>query len=40
MCRECKKRLKENKFKKWDSIKSRNLSQSMEVTKKRNKKDV
>ncbi len=38
MCRECKKRLKENKFKKLDSIKSRSLSQSMEVTKKRNKK--
>ena len=40
MCRKCKKRLKENKFKKWDSIKSRSLSQSMEVTKKRNKKDM
>ena len=40
MCRECKKRLKENKFKKWDSIKSRSLSKSMEVTKKRNKKDM
>ena len=40
MCIECKKRLKENKFKKWDSTKSRSLSQSMEVTKKRNKKDM
>ena len=40
MCRKCKKLLKEPKFKKWDSIKSRSLSQSMEVTKKRNKKDM
>ena len=40
MCRKCKKLLKEDKFKKWDSIKSRSLSQSMEVTKKRNKKDM
>ena len=40
MCRECKKLLKENKFKKWDSNQSRSLSQSMEVTKKRNKKDM